>query len=310
MSIKQILVLPHLKVNNANAWSSPFTSGFPSVCSFGGAIHTLQRQLNHIGFNSIEISDFGVISHRFIERTYQEGKYGDSSIIAGANPLNKDGERQSFVPEIKCFIEISMVCEIKGISANNKETVEHTVMNIINGNIRIASGDILQTGKPYIIDVGTEEYDENFKRYIIRKLMPGYALIERRELMIESMTQGKDAMDALLDHVSVWNEPYMDNGRIEVKHNRKTNGWLVPISTGYGAVSEIAKAVNQRDADTPHLFAESLVTLGEFKMLHRLKGINALLWHANYDEKAGIYCYCQQTDDSCSDNDDSEFNFV
>ena len=35
MSVKQILVLPHLKVKNANAWSSPYTAGFPAVSAFG-----------------------------------------------------------------------------------------------------------------------------------------------------------------------------------------------------------------------------------------------------------------------------------
>ncbi len=303
MSIKQLLILPHLKVNNANGWSSPITSGFPSVCALGGSIHALQRQLNNNGFNCIEITEFGIISHKFKEHSYRERKYEDASIIACAKPLDKNGKRSSFVPEIKCTMEISLICDIEGCS--NVEDIEQAVEKIINNSVRIASGDVSLTAKPYIVNVGTEEHDENFKRYIIRKLMPGYALIERRDLMINSMKEGHDALDALLAHVCVMNEPFLNNGRIEIKQSRNEKGWIVPISTGYAAISDIAKAVNQRDPDSQHRFAESLVTLGEFKMLHRIKNVNSLLWHADYDEDKGIYCYCNnQTGDDDSDNFD------
>ncbi len=305
MSIKQLLILPHLKVNNANGWSSPITSGFPSVCALGGAIHALQRQLNSSGFNCIEITEFGIISHKFKERSYREKKNEDASIIASAKPLDKNGERSSFVPEIKCTMEISLICGMEGCSTYNGEDIEQAAMKIINNNFRVTSGDVLQAGKPFIVNVGTEECDENFKRYIIRKLMPGYALIERQDLMINSMEDGNDALDALLVHVCVVNEPFLNSGKIEIKQSRNEKGWIVPISTGYAAVSDIAKAVNQRDADSQHRFAESLVTLGEFKMLHRIRSVNSLLWHANYDEDKGIYCYCNnQTGDDDSDNFD------
>jgi len=44
--IRRILLLPHIKVINANALSSPFTIGFPAVTACMGAVHALQRQLN------------------------------------------------------------------------------------------------------------------------------------------------------------------------------------------------------------------------------------------------------------------------
>lgn len=297
MNIKQILVLPHIKVNNANAWSSPYTAGFPSVCAFGGTVHALQRRYNEKGFDDLKITGFGVISHKFNMHVYRENMYSDLSIVSGANPLDKDGGRPSFVPEIKCRMEISLLCEL---SKNNydSEELKETARCLINGNFRIASGDIQPTVTPYIIDLDTENVeDKDFNKYIVQRLMPGYALIERRELMIESMKQGNDALDALLEHVAVIAEPRRNGDKIEINRSRKERGWLVPISTGYAAVSNLGKAANQRCTEVPHCFAESMVTLGEFKMLHRFQNISSLLWHDIYDENKGTYCYSQDIEE-------------
>lgn len=308
MNTKQILVLPHIKVNNANAWSSPYTSGFPSVCAFGGAVHALQRKFVENGFDNLEISGFSVISHKFSMRTYKESAYSDLSIIASANPLDKNGERPSFVPEIKCRMEISLLCELK-YNIDDNEALVQTAKNLVNSNFRIASGDVQTMDNPYAVPVGREDQDKDFRRYIIRKLMPGYALIERRELMSDCMNQGHDALEALLDHLTVLAEPHINasNEKINIERNRKERGWLVPISTGYAAISNIGSANNQRSPDTPHRFAESMVTLGEFRMLHRIQNIDSLLWHGNYDAEKGMYCYNQESKEDDDDLRISDF---
>ena len=38
-----ILVLPHLRIQNANAIGSPLTHGFPSITAFTGVMWALQR---------------------------------------------------------------------------------------------------------------------------------------------------------------------------------------------------------------------------------------------------------------------------
>lgn len=304
MNIKQILVLPNIKVHNANAWSSPYTAGFPSVCAFGGAVHALQRKYNENGFGDLEITGFGVISHKFNMRAYRENTYSDLSVISTANPLDKNGNRPSFVPEIKCEMEISLLCEL-GKNNYDIETLEEIASFLVNGNFRIASGDVQLKGKPYIVNLNTENVeDEDYNEKIVHKLMPGYALIERRELMIESMKQGNDALDALLEHIAVYAEPNINSDKIEINRSRKERGWLVPICTGYAAVSNLGKATNSRCIDTPHCFAESMITLGEFKMLHRFQNISSLLWHSIYDENNGTYCYSQYIDEEDDDDID------
>ena len=131
--------------------------------------------------------------------------------------------------------------------------------------------------------------------------MPGYALIERRDLMIEAMKQGQDAMDALLDHLVIHHQCVTEldesdeNAEAKIKwtSGRKTKGWIIPIATGFHGLTALAKAKNQRDPETPHRFAESVVTLGEFKMPHKLKSIDEILWRYQFEESNNVYLCTQ-----------------
>ncbi|MGZ8183775.1 MAG: type I-F CRISPR-associated protein Csy2, partial [Methylobacter sp.] len=80
-----------------------------------------------------------------------------------------------------------------------------------------------------------------------------------------------------------------ETGQTEWTAKRKTAGWIVPIATGFHGIGALGKAENQRDPDTPHRFAESLVTLGEFVMPYRIKRLNDLLWHSRYDAENNLY---------------------
>ena len=47
--MRQFLLIPHLKLHNANAMSSPYTIGFPAMTAWLGAVHALQRKLQSKG---------------------------------------------------------------------------------------------------------------------------------------------------------------------------------------------------------------------------------------------------------------------
>ena len=63
----------------------------------------------------------------------------------------------------------------------------------------------------------------------------------------------------------------------------------MPIAIGFKGLSPLGKVKNQRDPDTPHRFAETIVTLGEFKMVHRFKNIDEMMWHYVYEENNQLY---------------------
>jgi CRISPR-associated protein Csy2 len=82
------------------------------------------------------------------------------------------------------------------------------------------------------------------------------------------------------------------------EHLPKPNsGYLVPIMTGYKAISPVYPAgdvKSTRDTETPTCFVESVHSVGEWKSIHRIKDIealNACLWHYHYEDN---WYLCQQ----------------
>lgn len=112
--------------------------------------------------------------------------------------------------------------------------------------------------------------------------------------MSEAMANGQDALDALLSFQTVSSICEVTGEEQATWHrSRKQKGWLVPIATGFQGISELGQAKNQRDPDTPHRFAESIVTLGEFEMPYKLASVEDILWFYQNDLSNNLYL-CQQ----------------
>ena len=296
MSVTQLLVLPHIKVHNANALSSPLTIGFPAMTGFLGAVHALQRKLNQaqlpVYFNGV-----GVISHQADLQTHKGENDFVHSIVGAGSPLDKTGARSAFIEEARIHLDVSLIIEVENLDLEQRETLKEHSQRLLQGTMKIAGGDIFSLANPqfHIID------DQEPSSYALlqRQLMPGYAIIERRELMQENMENNGDALDALIDRLAthyqcnVSDETAEGEQKIQWTSGRAQTGWIVPIATGFHAISDVAAAKNQRDENTPHRFAESVVTLGEFKMAHRVKHLEQLLWRYHVDNEANLYL-CKQ----------------
>lgn len=294
---KRLLLLPHLKVHNANALSSPFTIGFPAMTGWLGAVHALQRKLNTGGFNEIKFNATAVISHQCDLQTHKG--IGDfvHSIIGTGNPLDKTGARSAFIEEARCHLGVSLVIEYTGIKKDDELLVKEKITHLLNSSMKIAGGDILAFKPVEFFKI--EQNNEKDLHFLTRKLMPGYALIERRDLMVAAMKKGQDAIEALLDHLVIHHkceQNTSENGEEQVtwSSNRKVKGWIVPIATGFHGLTELGQAKNQRDPETPHRFAESIITLGEFKMPHSIENIDEILWRYQAEKNNNLYL-CAQT---------------
>lgn len=287
--MKSVILLPHIKVHNANALSSPYTIGFPAMTAWLGAVHALQRKLNQNGYENLKFMSVAVVSHDCNLQAYKGADDYVYSIIATGNPLDKDGNRSAFIEEARCHLDASILIECDGLPFNQEEIL-NALTNHMHAGWKIAGGDILGFLKPDIYKIDNEMDHKK----LMRKLMPGYVLIERRELMIEAMQSGMDALDAMLEFVKVKHCSETDeNGDVRWSASRSASGWIVPIATGFHGVTDIAKAQNQRDANTPHRFAEAVVTLGEFKMAYRIKNLDDMLWRYHVDLSNSLYL-CQQ----------------
>ncbi len=290
MSMQQVLILPHIKIQNANALSSPYTIGFPAMTAWLGAVHALERKLKAKSYESLHFKSMAVVCHQLDVQTHK-GK-GDYvySIIGTGNPLDKNGKRPSFIEEARCHLTVSLVIECEGLGLIDYDLFTQAVAHQLQGNMKMASGDVITLSPPQLMEIS----DEAGLRKLMRQLMPGYCLIERRDLMQQAMEAGQDALDALLECLSVFHQCEEDeNGKITWSSQRKQAGWIVPIATGFQGITPLGHANHQRDADTPHRFAESLVTLGQFVMPYRIQALDNILWHYHYDAQHHLY-RCQQ----------------
>jgi len=303
MSTKKIILIPHLKIHNANALSSPYTIGFPAMTAWLGAVHALERKLKapqfyegeeYIDYEDLHFVGMAVACHEINLQTYKGENDFVHSIIGTGNPLDKTGRRPSFIEEARCHLDVSLIIEFE--TDEDSQDLANDIGDLLQGNMKIAGGDILSChySKIETMEISSES---DKTRKLMGKLMPSHCLIERRDLMQDEMQDGQDAMDALLDYLAVHHhcnvEKEKDKEKITWSSQRKTEGWIVPIATGFHGISDLGKAENQRDTDTPHRFAESIVTLGQFVMPYRIENLNDMLWEYHTDLENNLYL-CQQ----------------
>ncbi|MEQ1410327.1 type I-F CRISPR-associated protein Csy2 [Acinetobacter indicus] len=293
--MRHFLLIPHLKIHNANAMSSPYTIGFPAMTAWLGAVHALQRKLKQQGCD-LNLNKVAVSCHDFNLQTYKGRGDFVHSIVGTANPLDKDGNRPAFIEEARCHLEVSLLIEIESSSKRQRDQLLDLVNGIV-ASMKFTSGDVLSAKSCTILNFDDDEDQSQQLRPILNKLMLGHVLIERRDLVIQSMQDGKDALDSVLDYLKVTHSSIQDeDGKVTWTSKRKAQGWLVPIAVGFQGISELGHAKNQRDVNTLHRFAESVLTLGEFVMPYRIESIDQLLWRYHVDLENNLYlCQNQNT---------------
>jgi CRISPR-associated protein Csy2 len=289
--MRYFLLIPHLKLHNANAMSSPYTIGFPAMTAWLGAVHALQRKVQQQGCD-LNLNKMAVSCHEFNLQTYKGRGDFVNSIVGTANPLDKDGNRSAFIEEARCHLDVSLLIEIESSSKRRRDQLLDLIDGIV-ASMKFASGDVLSVKPCTILNFDDDEDQTQQLRPILNKLMLGHVIVERRDLVMQSMQEGKDALDSVLDYLKVTHSSIQDeDGKVTWISKRKAQGWLVPIAVGFQGISELGQAKNQRDANTLHRFAESVLTLGEFVMPYRIDSIDQLLWQYHVDSENNLYL-CQ-----------------
>ena len=285
--MKDILLIPNLTIHNANALSSPYTIGFPAMTAWLGFMHALERKLKTTEFSEVKFSGIIVSCLDIHLQTYKgRGDYV-SSIIGTSNPLDKSGSRSSFIEEARCDLEVTLAIECQ-LGVIDYEKFCRVIDNRLH-TMKVASGDIIGFKPTRQMQVDNHE-PKNLTRY----LMPGFCLVSRQELMKNAMEDGKDAIDAMLDYLKTTTDIEIDKNHKVTKSKpyKKEKGWIVPIAIGYQGISELGQLKNTRDATTPHRFAESVVTLGEFKMPYHFDTLEEMIWRYQPYEGNDLYL-CQ-----------------
>lgn len=285
------LIIRKMKVSEASMDTSPVTRGFPSIPALMGFVHALQRKLqtNHPG---IGLTKAGISCHSFDPGMHSTGE--GLKISMSRNPPHEKKHLENGVPFIeegKANMVVSLIIRIEKDEFETQGLIDDT--ESLLPCMRFSGGTIWGAEQLRILSCGKD--DDTGHKDVLRKLMPGFALQERKDLVEKSMDEGLDALDALLDHLEI---SRLETDEKEQKPNwakkSREPGWLVPVSTGYRALSAPGKVANQRDPDFEHCFAENVLTLGEFVMPIRLDRVEQLLWRQpRVEENQELYLYTQ-----------------
>jgi len=314
-SNKALLVLPRLRVQNANAISSPMTWGFPAVTAFTGLMTALERRLGPdagIAFFSV-----GVICHGF-EPQVTRGGYTRSFHLT-RNPVLQDGSTAAIVEEGRVHIDITLVFEVELTSSLlDKAERAHLAMHIgeLIAGMRVAGGSVIPPlagmprpmPRPQLLllsdDLVTRRKDF---RILSRRWLPGFALVSRDDLLharldeLQQQTPGATLLDAWLDlsrinHRAIRspteNEKSSDAAEAIEWVADTRPGWMVPIPVGFTALSELhppGTVTGVRDPNVPFRFVESVYSIGQWISPHRLEDASDLLWEPFYEPAAGLY---------------------
>ena len=296
------LVLSKLSVKNANAMSSSITVGVPAMTAFMGFAHALERKVQALGFQDFSVTGTAVFFHSFEAQLLMRAKKFRHSVIGTANPLKVDGSRPSSIEEPRCSMLVSLLMKINGIDKSNDKSLTENLGAILS-HMKLAGGDI---GNAMSFFPKNSAADKSFEKIRIRyvnvesdadekkllqSFMPSYALVDRHDLLEKQESPDEDALARLIDLIAVRYLPKEDTNEntLSWEMRRKTEGWIVPVGVGFKDISGPVKMKAQRNTDYEHHFVEPLVTLGEFKMAHRINSIQDILWKYQTDLEQGLY---------------------
>lgn len=311
MSGEYLLVVPRLCVQNANAISSPLTHGFPSMTAFLGLMWALERKLKTTADLELMLEGVGVVCHDYAEQVSDGGFVKTFRLTR--NPIDRSGKTAAIVEEGRIHLDISLIFKVR-FDLSLDEWREKYLQLVVDTlmTMRIAGGSILPMKNPGLKRYQSQILDVSDFHKVRRQLMPGFALIERTDLLNsrldELRTENPQAtgLDAWLSLSRInWRyQPDEEGNKGTWQHDRAGLGWVVPIPVGYGALSELYEpgaVANARDQTTPFRFVESLYSIGQWVAPYRLSSPEQMLWYVDSQPDKGLYrCRNQfSTDELC-----------
>lgn len=302
--MKSLLILPHIKVENANAISG-LLYGFPSVTNFLGYVHAISRDLEkHEATSRIKLGGCAIVCHHHQIQAYRAGSGGEYMFSLTRNPLTKEGDTAPFNEEGRVRMEVSIIVECN-FTANDfdfgaededpKKFVELVYQLAVVK--RLAGGYITDMRPVEYHEVPTdEEKIQSFFRKTLYKMLPGFVLCDKAKFfekyLSENSSQG--ALESLLEFCTLKSRavPSSKEGASSEKVKweqipKPCGGWVVPIQTGYRAISplyEAGKVACARDPNVPFRFVEPIYGLGEWISPHRINDIESTIWRYQSDQ--------------------------
>jgi CRISPR-associated protein Csy2 len=323
-----LLVLPRLRVQNANAISSPMTWGFPAITAFNGFMAALARRLGAEA--GIQFHGVGVVCHHFEAQVTQGGYVHNFALkkpsIARKKEVEKfinKGTPPSIVEEGHIHLDITLVFDVRLAHHLQDDAARASLaarVGEVVAGMRVAGGSVMPPlpgtlrrtppAQLVLLEEEAEARTRQFRR-LSRRWLPGFALVSADDVLQTRLTdlQAKASenvsqptlFDAWLDlsrlnhrtaTETVWDEAADDFKQTVTWQTDKRPGWLVPLPVGYAALSVLhppGTVAGARDATTPFRFVESVYSMGQWISPHRLRDTHQLMWRTQHDAVSGLY---------------------
>lgn len=301
------LMIDHIKIENANAISSPLTYGFPAISGFLGAVHALNRKLD--SKQPIYLDGVLIACHDCDVQVYRPHRFSNYTFRLTRNPVAKNGSTRSIIEEGRVHLDVSLVVEVKidDITTLDDEPQKDAfVKQVIQAlyQQRIAGGNVVSIES---VTLHPSSIDD---RELCHLLLPGYVLCEAKQDLqaITAALQQHDSdateLDALIEMARLHHHPQSD-GKLKTTTIKQGRGWLVPLQLGYRAISPLfapGQMQHVRSDSHPTQFVESVYGLGKWVFPLRLKNqISTAFWRyqcsAMQSNDAEIYVINQECTD-------------
>jgi CRISPR-associated protein Csy2 len=293
--MKSLLILSHINVENANTISG-LTYGFPAMSHFLGFTHALSRALQKK--EALQLTGCAVICHEHRVHCHQPDSRGDSVFSLTRNPLTKEGKTAPIMEEGRMHMDVSLIiaCDFDDYDLEGFQEIEDLTLWVKNQvyTQRLAGGMIVGVKAVNFEVLPDKEQDKNkVVKQAMRAALPGFLLVDRNDLLkkhfIELQKKSPDVelMDAWLDFVVLKYQATHEEDK-DVAWERvpkPEEGWLVPITTGYKAISplyEKGEVACTRDATIPFCFVEPIYSIGQWLSPHGIgdfKTFKTIFWH-------------------------------
>ena len=306
-----LLVLPHVRVQNANAISSPMTWGFPAITAFTGLMTALERRLGREA--GIAFYGVGVVCHGFEAQVTTAGY--TRAFHLTRNPVLADGSTAGIVEEGRVHLDVTLVFDVQLTDAHRGEAERVALADRIAhqlAGMRLAGGSVMPAlpgpaRRPTraVLEMVPDENrdDERRKQFrrLARRWLPGFALVSRDDLLqtrlveLRASDPAATALDAWLD-LSRWNMRALERPAKAGGDAKPTvewvsdprAGWTVPIPVGFAALSDLHEpgtVSGARDMGTPFRFVETVWSMGQWISPHRLKSLKDLVWSPHHNRE-------------------------
>ncbi len=295
-----LLVLRKIKVENANTIAG-LTWGFPAISNFLGFTHALSRKLSSSW--GIALDGCGVICHSHQVQAHRPRRWSDYAFSLTRNPLTKEGKSPPFIEEGRMHMTVSLIISCQGFNrAVDKEDQIRIITDLILSQ-RLAGGTIINIEAVEMYNL--PEDDEGlikFERKQLRRLLPGFALVDRSDLLSEHIQRRRqenpnaEPLEAWLDFSAIQYEAEpLQEGQVDAEWRRvpkPSGGWLVPIAIGYRGISDLyepGKVARTRDPKTPFRFVEQVYGIGKWVNPLRVDKLEKLIWRYKAKPQFGSY---------------------